>query len=85
LLPSGELQKITANEFVFKDATNSFKLLMRCIYANANPPHAFPFSGGLLDQPKEFLDAMQYFAMGKNLYANQAKNTSELLRSLGAK
>lgn len=85
LLPSGELQKMTASEFVYSDSSHSFRLLMRAVYANVNPPHAFPFSGGLLDQPREFLDAIQCFANGKSLYANQARNTNELLKRLGAK
>lgn len=76
---------MTANDFVYQDSTYSFRLLMRAIYAHMNPPHSFPFAGGLFDQPRAFLEAVQYFGMGKTLYANQAKATSETMKSLGAR
>jgi hypothetical protein len=85
LLPIGGIQKTTANDFVYEDTGNSFRLLMRSIYAYANNSNAYPFSGGLLEQPKVFLDGLLYFGMGKSLYANQAKATNEIMKSLGAR
>lgn len=85
LLPSGENQTMTANDFVYQDSTHSYRLLMRSIYGYMNPPHTMPFAGGLFDQPKAFLDGVQFFGMGKSLYENQAKATSEIMKSLGAR
>ena len=85
MLPSGDRIKEKAGEWVYECARNDFRIMLNSVYTYINPPHSLPFSGGYLDQPIWFIEAIRCFKHGETLYGQQNKTTGDVLKSLGAK
>lgn len=57
-------------------------LLLQCVYAVVQVPHALPLNGGMLDQPPAFLEALKVFSTGAQLYRKHGAHVRDTLRSL---
>lgn len=82
-LPGGGRCNMTAAHFVYIDILPSDKTLIDMVIAY-NETSNLPLSGGMMDQPPIFLDAIQCFNSGVAFYKKSKKNISDKLKSLGA-
>lgn len=76
---------MSATDYIYYEADNRFRLLLRSIYMLVNPPHINPCGVGLLDYPNEIYEALTAFRDGGNLYREMHQSTANLLRKMGAK
>jgi len=74
--------KQRAGEWVYSGCSNGLPSLLRCIYAALQPPSALPLSGGYMDQPAYFCEALSAFSDGHQLYKEQGSKLLDTINSL---
>lgn len=85
LLPDNKLINVAPEEWVFEGISYSERLLLKSIPMMLNPPHSFPFSGGYLEQPNEFHEAVNAWEYGQSLYAQKHSQLGDTLKQLAGK
>ncbi|MCL2207366.1 MAG: hypothetical protein FWB90_04630 [Fibromonadales bacterium] len=79
----GEMVQTTANQYIFTDAGQDFRLLLNCLYAYEK--HGIlPFAGGFLEQSAMFGEAVEAWGMAPSVFMGQKRKMQELLKGLGA-
>jgi hypothetical protein len=84
LLPENTRIKTECNTWVYEGSGHGLRLMLRLLYSFCSQ-NILPMSGGYLDQPRAFHEALRIFKSGEDLYKSKASENRETLSKLGAK
>jgi hypothetical protein len=59
-------------------------MLLELIYRAIDPPYSLPLTGGLMDQPPAFVEALNIFKSSEGVYRSHKEKVRDVFKELGA-